>query len=393
MQEIIDQLAATIRDAAAQKAPLCIRGGGSKDFYGGALRGETLSVNAYRGIIDYEPSELVITARAGTPLADIETALGERGQMLAFEPPHFGHLPSQSTLQRISATMLPSPPGRRVGDEGARRFVPGGEGKGMATLGGCIAAGLSGPRRAYAGAARDTVLGVRMLDGKGDDLRFGGQVMKNVAGFDVARLLAGSLGTLGVITEVSLKVLPLPVAEATLCFEHTAADAIALMNEWAGKPLPLSAAAWHDGKLYVRLSGASAAVNASVHMLGGERIDDNAAKLYWQGIREHGAAFFDSSRPLWRLSIKSTTPPLNLPGAQLIEWNGALRWLATDADASAVRDAAKFGGGHATLFRGGDKTAGVFHPLPPALMAIQRNLKRTFDPAGIFNPGRMYDFY
>ena len=330
---------------------MCIRGGGSKDFYGGAPQGEAVSVGAYRGIIDYEPSELVITARAGTPLAEIDAALHERGQMLVFEPPHFGP---------------------------------------HATLGGCIAAGLSGPRRAYAGAARDTVLGARMLDGRGDDLRFGGQVMKNVAGFDVSRLLAGSLGTLGVLLEISLKVLPVPVAEATLCFEHTAADAIALINEWAGKPLPLSATAWHDGKLYVRLSGASAAVGAAIAALGGDRIGDAQALRYWQDIREHTAAFFDTTQPVWRLSLKSTTPPLNLPGVQLIEWNGALRWLATGAEAAVVREAAKFGGGHATLFRGGDKAAGVFQPLPPALMTIHRNLKRTFDPAGIFNPGRLY---
>ena len=351
METALKQLSETIREAAKNRAPLCIRSGGSKDFYGGALAGELLELGHYRGIIDYEPSELVLTARAGTPLAEIETALRDKGQMLAFEPPHF------------------SP---------------------HATLGGCIAAGLSGPRRAYAGAARDTVLGVRMLDGKGDDLRFGGQVMKNVAGFDVSRLLAGSLGTLGVMLELSLKVLPLPVAETTLCFEQTAADAIALMNEWAGKPLPLSATAWHDGKLYVRLSGASAAVSAATQTLGGERIEANTAQRYWQDIREQSAAFFNTQRPLWRLSLKSTTPPLNLPGTQMLEWNGALRWLATDVDAGAVRDAAKFSGGHATLFRGGDKAIGVFQPLPPALMTIQRNLKRTFDPAGIFNPGRLY---
>jgi glycolate oxidase FAD binding subunit len=214
--------------------------------------------------------------------------------------------------------------------------------------------------------------------------------MKNVAGFDVSRVMAGSLGTLGVILEVSLKVLPLPVAEATLCFELTAADAIASMNEWAGKPLPLSATAWHDGRLHVRLSGASAAVAAAIAQLGGERIDESKANRYWDGVREHTAAFFTTQLPLWRLSIKSTTPPLNLPGAQLFEWNGALRWLVTDADAAAVREAAQFGGGHATLFRGGDKSAGVFHPLPSALMTIHRNLKRTFDPAGIFNPGRIY---
>jgi glycolate oxidase FAD binding subunit len=354
MQEIITQLTDTIRAAAADKTPLRIRGGGSKDFYGGALRGESLSVAAYRGIIDYEPSELVITARAGTPLADIEAALRESGQMLVFEPPHFG-----------------SP----------------------ATLGGCISAGLSGPRRAYAGAARDSVLGVRMLDGKGDDLRFGGQVMKNVAGFDVSRLLTGSLGTLGVLLDISLKVLPVPVAEATVCFERTAADAIALMNEWAGAPRPLSATAWHDGKLFVRLSGASAAVEAATTKLGGDRIDDADAQRHWQDIRDHTAPFFQTAKPVWRLSIKSTMPPLNLPGAQLVEWNGALRWLATDADAGTVREAARFGGGHATLFRGGDKSTGVFQPLPPALMAIHRNLKRTFDPAGIFNPGRLYEFY
>jgi len=271
--------------------------------------------------------------------------------MLAFEPPHFG---------------------------------------GHSTLGGCVAAGLSGPRRAYAGSVRDTVLGARMLDGKGDDLRFGGQVIKNVAGFDVSRLLAGSLGTLGVMLELSLKVVPLPVAEATLRFEHTAADAITAMNEWAGKPLPVSATAWHDGKLHVRLSGAAAAVAAAIKTLGGERLDDADSRAYWHGIREHTAAFFTAAHALWRLSLKPTTPPLNLPGAQLLEWNGALRWLATDADAGDVRVAAQFGGGHATLFRGDNKAAGVFHPLPPALMSIERKLKHTFDPAGIFNPGRIY---
>ena len=377
MQEIIDQLAATIREAAAQKTALCIRGGGSKDFYGGALRGESLSIGAYRGIIDYEPSELVITARAGTPLADIEATLAGCGQMFAFEPPHFGALPSP---------LAPLP------QAGEGKVVLASPSYKMATLGGCIAAGLSGPRRAYAGAVRDNVLGARILDGKGDDLKFGGQVMKNVAGFDVSRLLAGSLGTLGAILEASLKVLPLPAADATTRFEHTAADAIALINEWAGKPLPLSATAWHDGQLYVRVSGASAAVDAAMKTLGGERIDDIEAKSYWQGIRDHAAEFFRTLKPLWRLSIKSTTPPLNLPGAQLIEWNGSLRWLATDADATAVREAAQFGGGHATLFRGGDKAAGVFQSLPPALMTIHRKLKHAFDPAGIFNPGRMYDY-
>ena len=261
----------------------------------------------------------------------------------------------------------------------------------IATFGGCIAAGLSGPRRAYAGSVRDFMLGVRMLDGRGDDLRFGGQVMKNVAGFDVSRLMAGSLGTLGVLLEASVKVLPLPVAETTLRFEHTAAAAIALLNEWGGKPLPVSATAWRGGELMVRLSGARAAVEPAARELGGERTDDAQAAAFWSDIREQRAAFFATALPLWRLSLKSTTPPLNLPGSQLIEWGGSLRWLATDAGAATVREAARFGGGHATLFRGGDKGIGVFQPLPAAMMTIHRNLKRSFDPAGIFNRGRMYN--
>ena len=204
--------------------------------------------------------------------------------------------------------------------------------------------------------------------------------------------MAGSLGTLGVILEVSLKMLPLPAMETTLRRAQTAAEAIALVNEWAGRPLPVSATAWTDGNLMVRLSGAAAAVDAAAKKLGGERIAAEAAARFWQGIREHADPFFNSGQRLWRLSLKSTTPPLNLPGAQLIEWGGALRWFATDADAQTVRAAAALGGGHATLFRAGDKSVGVFQPLPPALQTIHRKLKRSFDPAGIFNPGRLYDW-
>ncbi len=351
MQQLADQYAAAIRTAARNTTALRIRGGGSKDFYGGTLQGEVLDTGAYRGIIDYEPSELVLTARAGTPLAEIEAALAERGQMLAFEPPHFG-----------SAT----------------------------TFGGCIAAGLSGPRRASAGSVRDFVLGVRILDGRGDDLRFGGQVMKNVAGFDVSRLMAGSLGTLGVLLEISVKVLPLPVAETTLRFDLQAAEAIALLNEWGGRALPLSASAWCGGELHVRLSGAHAAVNAATRQLGGDAVDAAQARIFWRDLRDHNDLFFKTAMPVWRLSLKSTTPPLNLPGGQLLEWGGSLRWLASDESAANVQAAALFGGGHATLFRGGDKSACVFQPLPPALMTVQRKLKRALDPAGIFNRGRLY---
>jgi glycolate oxidase FAD binding subunit len=351
VQQAIDQLAATIREAARQKRPLCIRGGGTKDFYGGEIRGYKLNTGDCRGIVAYEPTELVITARAGTPLLEIEAALREQGQMLAFEPPHFG--------------------------DGT-------------TLGGCVAAGLSGPRRPYAGAVRDFMLGVRILDGKGDDLRFGGQVMKNVAGYDVSRLMAGSLGTLGVLLEVSLKVLPLPAFETTLLLKRGEAEAISLMNEWAARPLPIAATVYRDGDLGVRLSGARVAVEAAAKRIGGAPVAPVQAERFWTAIREQTDPFFSGEGPLWRLSIKSTTLPLALPGQQLIEWGGALRWLRSTADAKTIREAAARAGGHATLFRGGDRSAGVFQPLPPVLMKLHRNLKQAFDPSGILNPGRLY---
>jgi glycolate oxidase FAD binding subunit len=351
VQQTIDHLAATIREAAAHKRPLCVRGGGTKDFYGGAIRGQELNTGEYRGIVSYEPTELVITARAGTPLAEVEAALEEKGQMLAFEPPHFGP---------------------------------------RATIGGCVAAGLSGPRRAYAGALRDFLLGVRMLDGRGTDLTFGGQVMKNVAGYDVSRLMAGSMGTLGMLLEVSLKVLPRPSAVATLRLNCGEADAIDFMNDWAGKPLPITATAYRGGDLGVRLAGARAAVGAAARKIGGTAMDPAQAEEFWTGMREQSDPFFSGEEPLWRLSVRSTAPPLGPPGRQLIEWSGALRWLKSGAGAKAVQAAAAAAGGHATLFRGGNKAAGVFQPLPAALMKLHRNLKQSLDPAGILNPGRMY---
>jgi glycolate oxidase FAD binding subunit len=346
--------AETIRAAAAARRPLRLRGGGSKDFYGQALAGEILDTGAYAGIVAYEPSELVITARAGTPLADVEGALRERGQMLAFEPPRFG-----------AGT----------------------------TIGGMVASGLSGPRRQQCGAVRDFVLGVRTLDGRGTDLRFGGTVMKNVAGYDVSRLMTGTLGTLGLILEASIKTLPLPVAEATLRLEMPEATAIETMNRWAGKPLPVSATAFAGGQLAVRLSGAAAAVSAACARIGGERVADADAAALWTALRDHAAPFFDArpaGTPLWRIALPSATPPLGIPGELTIEWGGALRWLVTGADARTVRDTARRAGGHATLFRYGDKSVGVFQPLEPAIAAIHERLKREFDPSGIFNPGRMY---
>lgn len=335
-----------IRDAAARRQPLRIRGEGSKDFYGEAPRGEVLDTRALSGIVDYEPSELVLTARAGTPLSEIEAALAQRGQMLAFEPPRYG----------------------------------GG------TLGGTVASGLSGPRRAYAGAVRDFVLGVRLAGADGVERRFGGQVIKNVAGFDVARLVAGSLGTLGLISEVSLKTLPRPPAEATLRFAMDEARALRCLNEWAGQPLPLSGSCWLDGILHVRLSGAEAAVRAACERLGGERVEGAAL---WDEVRDQRHAFFRTPT-LWRLSLPQTAPPLATKSPQLIEWNGGLRWLVGAQDAAALRTQAQQLGGHATLFRGEDKSAGVFQPLAPPLLALQRRVKAALDPAGLFNPGRMY---
>ena len=351
MEQVIARYAGQIRSAAADKRPLRLRGGGTKDFYGQSLEGELLDTRAYTGIVAYEPTELVITARCGTPLAELEAVLRAEGQQLAFEPPHFGA---------------------------------------GATVGGMVAAGLSGPRRQAAGAVRDFVLGVRMLDGRGDDLSFGGQVMKNVAGYDISRPMAGSLGTLGLILEVSLKVPPLPFAEATLKLELPQDKALASLNHWGGKPLPISACAWTGGELVLRLSGAPSAIDAARAAIGGELIAAEQATAYWRGIREQTDAFFSTDKPLWRMSVPSVAPPLEFPGEQLIEWGGSLRWLACKADARSIREAAAQAGGHATLFRAADKSAGVFTPLQPALAKIHRNLKQAFDPAGIFNPGRMY---
>ncbi|HUW39245.1 MAG TPA: glycolate oxidase subunit GlcE [Rhodocyclaceae bacterium] len=350
MDDFAAYFAEQVRGAAAAKRPLRIRGSGSKDFYGGPLEGEVLDTRRHTGIVGYDPTELVITARCGTPLTEIEAALAGAGQMLAFEPPHFG--------------------------DGA-------------TLGGAIATGLSGPRRVAAGSARDFVLGVKMMNGRAEVLNFGGQVMKNVAGYDVSRLMAGAMGCLGLLLEVSLKVLPLPATETTLRLEAPQGRALELLNGWAGRPLPISASCWEDDALMLRLSGANAAVAAARRQIGGERVADGAA--FWRALREQQAAFFADELPLWRLSLPSVAAQLDLPGAQLLEWGGSLRWLKSGATPERIRAAATRAGGHATLFRGGeeDRADGAFQTLPSPLLALNRQLKRVFDPAGIFNPGRM----
>ena len=341
-------LSDAIKQAAADKTALCIHGGDTKNFYGRPPFGNPLSTQNCAGIVDYEPTELVITARAGTPLMQIETALAEQQQMLAFEPPFFGE---------------------------------------MATLGGAIASGLSGPRRPYVGAVRDFVLGVRMINGRGEDLRFGGRVMKNVAGYDVSRLMVGSMGTLGLLLEISLKVLPIPRTEETLVFELDHDEVIAQHRNWARKPSPISATSYHEGRLHVRLSGSEKGVNAARTQLGGEKMENG--NIHWKDIREHHHSFFTGQDSLWRISVPPATPKLNLPGSFLWEWGGALRWLITEVSAADVRSAVDQFGGHATLFCGGNRES-AFHPLTPPVKRLHVNLKTAFDPAGVLNPGRMY---
>jgi glycolate oxidase FAD binding subunit len=358
LQAILEQFRNQVLAAVEAGTPLRVRGGGTKDWYGNAATaasaGAVLDTRACTGVVDYEPTELVITVRCGTPLAEVEALLAANGQMLAFEPPRYGA---------------------------------------ASTMGGVVASGLAGPRRASAGGVRDFVLGAKLMDGKGEVLSFGGQVMKNVAGYDVSRLLAGSMGTLGLILEVSLKVLPLPVCEATLRFGMSEIDALRRLNEWAGQPLPVSASCWHKDVLTLRLSGAEAAVRAALLRMGGARVDDAEAAAFWSSLRDQAHGYFDGGA-LWRLSVPPAASAIILKGEQLIEWGGAQRWLKVDPAASVdaaqdIRRSVAAAGGHATLFRAEDKRPGAFHPMAPAVATINQRLKQAFDPAGIFNPGRM----
>ena len=341
-----EQLLEQFNQALAANTPLRIQGGGSKAHIGRPVEGALLDTRAHRGIVTYDPTELVITVRAGTPLAELEAALDEANQMLPCEPPHLG--------------------------EGA-------------TVGGMIAAGLSGPRRPWSGSVRDFVLGTRVITGHGKHLRFGGEVMKNVAGYDLSRLMAGSFGCLGVLTEVSLKVLPKPRLCRSLLVEMPVDRALLKLAEWGQQPVPITAAS-HDGRaLHLRLEGGEGSVNAACDRIGGEALDVG----YWNELREQRLGFFADSRPLWRLSLPTNTPVLALPGEQLIDWAGAQRWLKTDADAQTIRAIAGEVGGHAIGFTAG-ATASPFQPLAEPLLRYHRQLKTQLDPQGIFNPGRMY---
>ena len=368
MKELLEEMVQRVRRASQDGSPLRLVGGGSKDGFGQSLHGEPLDTRGYTGIVSYEPSELVVTVRCGTPLAELEAALAAHGQCLPFEPPH--RLPGTDP------------------DASSR-----------ATCGGMLAAGLSGPARASSGAVRDFVLGLQLLNGRGDHLNFGGQVMKNVAGYDVSRLMAGALGTLGLITDISLKVLPVAPAEATLRFDLPQDEALRQLHRWGGQPLPLNASCWQQSEgLTLRLRGAVAAVDAACRTLGGERLAADAANVFWQARRDMRMPWADigQARDLWRLSVPQTATVLDLPAAPLVEWHGGQRWLAAaPAEAARVRQAAQAAGGSASLFlaapveRSGAR-ATFFDPLPPALERIHRALKASFDPAGIFNRGRLH---
>lgn len=362
-----------IHAARADRTALQIRGGGSKAFQGTAT-GEVLDTRSLQGVISYEPTELVVTVAAGTPLGELEALLAEKGQYLPFEPPHFAWSDA-----------------------------------GSATVGGMVAAGLSGPARANVGSVRDYVLGLKLINGLGQHLTFGGQVMKNVAGYDVSRLMVGARGTLGLITEVSLKVLPLAPAGATLQFALTQAEALEHLHRWGAQPLPLNASCWvmdvtgasaaHQPSLYVRLRGAAAAVQAAcTRMLAevpGHQIDNAQSAADWERCRNQTLPFFAAPPVgcvLWRLSVPQTAPVLDLPSHPLVEWHGGLRWVWAPPDAgSKLQTAARAVGGSASVFMvPGAHSAGAEAALLPegnVLQTIGQRLKANFDPQDIFNPG------
>ena len=348
MTDIRSEITREIKDARKKRLPLEIKAGGTKHFYGRQIQGKPLVLSRHTGITEYEPSELYITARSGTPLREIEQVIVRQKQILPCEPPHFGS---------------------------------------TATLGGMVATGLCGPRRAHAGAVRDCILGTEIINGKGEYLRFGGKVMKNVAGYDVSRLICGALGTLGAIMSVTLRLIPEPTCEHTIALTLSSREAIRKMNEWANTPLPVTAT-FHDGKdLYIRLSGSLSTVETSAKHIGGEPVDWN--DVFWTNVKEQAHEFFLTKLPIWRVAVPPNTEPLDISGTCVMEWNGALRWYTTDVKSEHIRAEVERAGGHACLFRNGDAQH-PFHPLSQASFTIHQKLKQAFDPAGILNPGKMY---
>lgn len=351
MSDISKELIARVSQARDTKTKLNIVGRGSKAFLGRQPQGETISVAKHRGILAYEPVELVMTARAGTPIVEIEAALAERGQMLAFEPANFA---------------------------------------GEASIGGTLACNLSGPARPWGGSIRDAVLGIKLINGSGEHLNMGGQVLKNVAGYDVSRMQAGAMGTLGIITQLSFKVMPKPLASLTLVQEMDAEQAIETMNQLAGKAKPLTGACWLDNKLYLRLSGAQSAIDGTLTQWAGELLDNDAQ--FWHSLREQQLDFFAGDEPLWRFSVNSSAAHFYPDKHWLIDWGGSQRWLRGPQSREALEREASKARGQVGLFRGGDRSVEVFHPQSAALQKIHQRLKQSFDPESIFNPGRLYSW-
>ncbi|XKH59700.1 glycolate oxidase subunit GlcE [Halomonas sediminis] len=354
-QDNAETLCEQVRQAYRERSPLRIAGGDTRAFYGRAVEGRALSTSEHRGIVHYDPVELVVSVRAGTRLSDLEAALAHHNQMLPFEPPRFGE---------------------------------------ASTIGGAVATGLSGPRRPWAGAVRDFVLGTRVITQEGKLLRFGGEVMKNVAGYDLSRLMAGAQGTLGVLSEISFKVLPRPNATHSLRLTMPIEEALEKIAELGRKPLPITAAAWHDGGLHLRLEGGQSSVKATHERLGGDSLDAS----FWQELRDHSLSFFQGTgdKALWRLSLPPNSGTLALPGVQenevLYDWAGSQRWVKTSVDAETLRRLCQEAGGHATCYTahqdGG--ASEPFTPLNPVVAKYHRNLKRELDTYAIFNPGRLY---
>ena len=346
-------ISAKVEEAFQQTKNLAICAGNTKQFYGRVVEAESLCLSAHSGIIEYEPSELYITARSGTPLSEIENTIQAEKQMIPCEPPYFGA---------------------------------------NATLGGMVACGLSGPRRASAGAIRDCILGTEIINGKGEYLKFGGKVMKNVAGYDVSRLMCGAMGTLGILMSITLRLVPKPETEQTIVFSLTTEDAIHNMNTWANTSMPISANYYDGQDLYLRLSGSSSAVNTCIETIGGENIADS--DVFWSNVKEQQTDFFNTDYPIWRISVAPNIAPLDISGAYVMEWNGGLRWYASQENANSIREKVEHVGGHATLFRQAPTNDSivetVFHPLPLASLNLHQKLKQVFDPARILNPGKMY---
>ncbi len=351
-------LIAHVRHATRHGEPLRLQGHDSKRFYGREVQGQTLSLAEHQGVVDYTPSELVITVKAGTPLRDLHQALAEAGQYLPFDPPEFADQPATGTI------------------------------------GGAVASGLCGPGRPWLGAVRDFVLGARLLNGQGQVLSFGGQVMKNVAGYDVSRLLAGSLGVLGVVLEVSLKVLPAPPIRLTLCRRCGISEARSVFTALSGTATPLAGACYVQESAWLRLQGSELGVTQAAEQLTREGWEPGE-DAFWETLRDHTHDFFAPALEgagLWRLSVPATAP-VDAHAPCVLDWGGAQRWVlqqqVSEQSAARVREWAAQQGGHATLFRG--HGAAPFHPLPSALSQLHQRIKRSFDPAGIFNPGRWYE--